>query len=285
MGLGERVRALVAKDKLERAIEEFRSVASADTELGRELIQHQASLTRTREGGRRGLLPWSEEERLRTGVRFALLELLVEYESEHASAASASDVRTRVPASDSVATVFLSYAHVDRATAERLVAALRNRDVAVRIDGGAMTPGEDIRSFIGRAIRDTDATVCLVSSESLLSPWVAMEAVDTFAHEEWANQKKFIACYIDDGFLDIGFRIEATRRIDSSIEALEALIAEHGARRLDTNDLDDQKARLFELRNRLGGILQRLRGSLCLDVREPEFERSVARIVEALRPR
>jgi hypothetical protein len=59
-------------------------------------------------------------------------------------------------------------------------------------------------------------------------------------------------------------------------------IPEYIARKIDTNDLNSQKTRLYKLLNNLGDILQKLTGSLTLDIRESEFDRSLARIVRSI---
>jgi len=59
-------------------------------------------------------------------------------------------------------------------------------------------------------------------------------------------------------------------------------IPEYIAKKIDTNDLNTQKTRLYKLRNDLGDILQKLTGSQSLDIRESEFDRSLARIVRSV---
>lgn len=94
----------------------------------------------------------------------------------------------------------------------------------MRLDSDSLNAGEDIEAFILRSVRDTDATLCLVSRASLLSPWVAMETLNRFHQGKWAATKKFIACYVDDGFFNAGFRLEATKEIDARIKKIDALI-------------------------------------------------------------
>ena len=61
------------------------------------------------------------------------------------------------------------------------------------------------------------------------------------------------------------------------------MLPEYAERKLDTVDLNGEKSRLFKLRNNLGDVLTRLRGSLTLDVREGAFDESLGRIVETVR--
>ena len=59
-------------------------------------------------------------------------------------------------------------------------------------------------------------------------------------------------------------------------------IPEYITKKIDTNDLNSQKTRFHKLRNDLGDILQKLAGSLTLDIRESESDRSLARIVRSI---
>lgn len=180
--------------------------------------------------------------------------------------------------------VFLSYNHADAKIAAALRAALEANRVAVRIDSKDMAPGEQIRAFILNSIASTDATVCVVSRQSLLSGWVALESLLALAVEELWGQRRFIACYLDDDFLDLGFSVKATGIIDRKLAEIDKLIEKHRAKRIDTAELNDEKSRLFRLRGGLGDVLARLRGGLCLDVRPRKRAASVAKLAETLRP-
>ena len=59
-------------------------------------------------------------------------------------------------------------------------------------------------------------------------------------------------------------------------------IPEYNAKKIDTNDLDSRKPRLYKLLNALGDILQKLKVSLTLNIRESEFDKSLARIVRSI---
>ncbi|MFM8395100.1 MAG: NACHT domain-containing protein, partial [Acidobacteriota bacterium] len=75
------------------------------------------------------------------------------------------------------------------------------------------------------------------------------------------------------------FVIEAVKRIDLEIAELVRLIGEGAELKIDTVDLETIKSRKFKYRNSLPEILDRLRGALTLDIREPEFDRSLDRII------
>jgi hypothetical protein len=60
---------------------------------------------------------------------------------------------------------------------------------------------------------------------------------------------------------------------------------QYAAEKLDTNDLNDEQSRLYELRNNLGTILARLRNAVTLTLTPEQFDASVARIVSTIRGR
>jgi len=175
------------------------------------------------------------------------------------------------------------YNHADSELAEKLNAALKKNGIEVRIDRAVMEAGATIQEFIESSIRETDVTISIVSNRSLLSAWVALESIETFYKEKSDGGKKFIACYIDDDFFGTDFRLKATKQIDAKIADIDNKIPAYIALKIDTNDLNNQKSRLYKLRNNLGDILVRLRESLCLDLRGDKFDESVLKIVSAIK--
>jgi hypothetical protein len=178
--------------------------------------------------------------------------------------------------------VFISYNHEDSPVADKLKSALEAKGFLVTIDREAMRAGASIQEFIENSIRDADVTLSIVSNRSLLSAWVALESITTLYREKLEREKRFIACFIDDDFFKPDFRLKATRQINARIEELDKLLPEYIAEKIDTNDLNSQKSRLIKLRNELGDILLKLRDSLTLDIRDSEFDKSLARIVQSI---
>lgn len=278
----DKITQLIKEDKLERAIEELLPIISGkDEDLANDLIKFQADLAKSKKEGRRGLITHEEENKARARVSFAILELLKEIEEpvkELPAPGLSADSR---PTADPP-TVFISYNHADSEVADQLKGALEKNGIVVRIDRAVMEAGANIQEFIESSIRETDVTLSIVSNHSLLSAWVALESIDTFYQETFTGNKKFIACYVDDDFFRTEFRLNATRQIDSRIEEIDKLIPEYIAQKIDTNDLNSQKSRLYKLRNNLGDILLRLRESLCVDIRADKFDGNVIKIVNAI---
>lgn len=283
----DKIRQLVAADKLERAIQELLPyLNSKDEELANDLIKYQSDLARNKRDSRRGLITGEEENKARSRVCFAILEMLKEVKKDVGPlSASAPGPSGGSETSLGTPTVFISYNHGDGGVADKLKATLEENGIVVRIDKAVIEAGANIQEFIESSIRDTAVTLSIVSNRSLLSTWVAIESIGTFYHEKFTSNKTFIACYIDDDFFRNDFRLNATKQIDAKIEEIDKLIPEYITRRIDTNDLNSQKSRLYTLRNNLGDILLRLNESLCVDIREDKFDDSVTKIVRAIKAR
>lgn len=272
------VEALVAQDRLDQAVIALaEAVRDADPEAGKELVELRSTLARAAKNQRRGLLEPSEWERARRSAAYQILELLDQV-AEAGEGAASGDVAT--PSGSH--RIFLSYNHDDKDEVAELTAALQACGIQVHIDREAMAAGEGIRAFIERSIRETSATVCVVSKQSLLSAWVAIETIEAFHAERMAGSRRFIACYLDDDFFEPTFRLECTERIDRKIAEIDELIPKYVEKRLDTADLNTTKTRLYGLRNNLGDILLRLRDSLTLNLRGEGAAATARRIAATL---
>lgn len=179
--------------------------------------------------------------------------------------------------------VFLSYSHADALPAQRLRRELEREGIGVRIDTAAMRPGQRIRDFVLGSIRTTSVTVWMVSSRSLISGWISVEVATSLSDMALWHERQLIACYLDDDFLQDAFRIRATDEIDKQLAAIDELIEQHRERHIGTEDLDEKKSRLFDLRNNLGKLLSFLRDSLCLDLRDEQFSASISTLTAELR--
>ena len=180
-------------------------------------------------------------------------------------------------------TVFISYSQKDQEIAAKVKATLEANDIKVTIDSESMAAGGNIREFIDQAIRDTQVTLSIVSRNSLSSDWVALESVESFAAEKFLEGKNFIACYIDEEMFRDEFLIEAIDALDQQISELAGLIQKCVERNTPATSYETKKNRKLKLRSNLSDILERLNGSLTLDIRESAYETSLQRIIKEIR--
>ena len=82
----DRIRQLVAADKLEMAIEELiLKIGDRNDELVNQLVQLQATLTKNRKDSRRGLISHEQENQTIVRVRYAVLDILAEIQENDQS--------------------------------------------------------------------------------------------------------------------------------------------------------------------------------------------------------
>jgi hypothetical protein len=179
-------------------------------------------------------------------------------------------------------TVFISYSQKDKEIADKVRATLEASGIKVTIDSESMAAGGNIREFMDQAIRNTEVTLSIVSKNSLSSDWVALESVESFAAEKFLEGKKFIACYIDQEMFRNEFQIEAIDALDQQMEELDTLIQKCKERKVSADHLETKRRRKLDLRNNLARVLERLLNSLTLDIREPEFDKNLQRIIDEI---
>ncbi len=176
-------------------------------------------------------------------------------------------------------TVFISYNHKDQAIAFKIKERLEKAGIKVIIDAEAMKTGESISQFIKNCIKDSNITLSLVSTNSLLSAWVAMETIYTMVDVDLRN-KYFVPCTIDKDFFDLSFRRTALTTIDTRINNLNEEIKFSLENNWGIEDLQDERTRNQKLRAELPTIIGQLKNSLCVDLSESNFENGIEKVIK-----
>ncbi|MFN0015104.1 MAG: TIR domain-containing protein [Saprospiraceae bacterium] len=176
---------------------------------------------------------------------------------------------------------FISYNHGDSDHAQRVKEFLAKNNVDVIIDAEDMPAGMSIMEFIQQSIKNCDSVVSIVSSKSLNSGWVGQESVASM-YAVWLADKKFIPVKLDDVAFDIDFQITAQETILQKIQDLETKIGKLRQLGGDSRAFDDDRNRLFELKNNLGQIIQRLKSVLMVDIQGKNFEPSMRKVLERI---
>lgn len=194
---------------------------------------------------------------------------------------SSASLQNKKAESAAKVSVFISYNHADEETAGIIKQKLETEKIQVVLDSDAMLAGTDINDFITLSIKNTNATVSIVSNNSLTSGWVSIETVNTIYFKKFFPDKKFIPCYTDKKFLENEFFVDDTQKeIDKKIEDLKIRIQQ---RQGDSSDLDDKKKRLIELRQNLPGIINYLSNKLSLDFTPTKLEANFPALIKAIK--
>ena len=162
--------------------------------------------------------------------------------------------------------VFISYSHEDKKTADALKVLLEKEKIRVILDSEAMVAGGDISGFVYQSILQSDVTLAIVSRASLLSSWVALETVSTFFLQKFSKNKRFIACSLDNDVFQPAFISQAVHTIDAKLAEINARIGRQDELKVDTRNLNDEKSRLLLLRSHLDEIVYRLQNCLRVDI-------------------
>ena len=178
--------------------------------------------------------------------------------------------------------VFISYNHNDKAVAEEIRTLLEMKKIEVILDSDDMEAGEVINQFIIDSVNKATITLSVLSTNSLMSGYVSMETIRTFYAEEFSNKKKFIACYLDDEFMHADFIIRSVKKIDEKLHEIKKIIDQQDALDVDTKNLNSQKTRLYDLRQNLDKIVEKLNASLCIDIRGEKLKANFPRILESI---
>lgn len=264
----EQARALIGSGKTAGAIDILLSNSSEYPDLHAQLLMQAAKLKDISKKEMMGLISFDDAMMARNQVNYAVLEIIRELEQQAAQNAKK--------------TVFISYNHADALVANKIKTRLQSEGIDVTIDSEEMGAGDDIKSFIEKCIRENETVLSLVSRKSLLSAWVAMESINTFYQEKGETPKKFIPCYIEANFFDQGFTGEAITEIDEKLSSLGAILKSRVEQNFGIDDISSERSRLLELKHNIDKIVGRLRNSLCIDIRDKNFEQGISKVIEKI---
>lgn len=178
--------------------------------------------------------------------------------------------------------VFISYNHKDASIVQILKNKLEENNIKVILDTTSMKPGSDIETFIGESIKVSQATISVVSDNSLLSGWVAMETVNMLNFEKLFKDKTFVPCCLTENFTKDNFVTDAIQYFDERLKVIAGFIQDHDKDNIDSRDLNDEKSRLIFLKNNLDGIVGKLKKTLYIKIEGKNLEESFPKILQAI---
>lgn len=276
------IQDLISKGKTKKAIQEFLNYAREhDEDMYNELIAMQNKFKQGQRSNRMGTITTQEWNATLAQIADGLLQMLEDVEEE-ATPENSAGAPGKAAENKGGKKVFISYNHKDSAIAQKLKKALEGNGHQVTIDVESMPVGMDIKQFIDKAVEDTDVTLSLVSRNSLISGWVAMETINTLNMSKFNQNKHFIACYLDEAFFKPDFRLEVTDVIDQKLQEMNELTDKYRARNIEPTELYSERERLSELRHNLGKILDRLRNSKSLDMSPEQFDNNLPALLNAI---
>jgi hypothetical protein len=179
--------------------------------------------------------------------------------------------------------VFISYNHNDSDVADRIVAKLESKGIPTLLDRQDAKAGQNIKEFITESIRNSKATLFIVSNKSLLSSWVGLESVLTIIQSDFTD-RQFFPCYLDDDFLvDEDFTVKAFDALQLEVDKVRQRIEERNQRNMAISSLNSKLERLKDLQNNLDRIMNYLHNVVCVDIRDARFDAGIEKVIESIK--
>lgn len=284
MGIKKELSDLIASDKIKEAIEKLLSYTETkgQDDLHTTAILLSSRYNRNEKMLNKGLLT---NENYNLELNRIINALKESINSEYSELEIADDLSGEIPEVgrpvNRKKSVFISYSHSEAEYAKKVQLALEKLNVNVIIDEKGLSAGQDIKSFIEKSIAQSSNTISIISSKSLHSSWISNEIIKTMQSENIAN-KKFIAAFIDDSFFDRGFTNDALDKIELEINDIHKEMDERRSKNRNIDDLYSELSRYSDLKHNLPAIIQRLKESYSVDIRDSVFEDGIKKIYDAL---
>ncbi len=180
--------------------------------------------------------------------------------------------------------VFISYSHRDESFVRKLVSILDKSKIPFVIDSKALCLGDDIDEFVRKSIRSTQATILIISENSLRSPWVMTEFLETLMSEILQDKKKLLPVHIDKRIFDPSLYLEIDNDIQSKIDEIKTVIIKALNRNIHISYYVDIWERLLDLKNNLDKALKKLSGSLIADFsNDVKLQKNLPLLLDRLR--
>ena len=190
----------------------------------------------------------------------------------------ASSVETK----NSFPKVFISYNHKDQLVAFKIKDKLIDAGLEVTIDAVELSTGGNIPDFIIKSIQNTDITLSLVSTNSLMSSWVAMETLWS-TNEETLRGRAFMPCHIDTEFFEVEFTDKVLDTIDFALKKIKKTIKLRVTKDRDFDDLIDDRQRLNQLKAALPSTIRKLKNSRCANISDVNFDSGMERVINDIK--
>ena len=179
--------------------------------------------------------------------------------------------------------VFVSYSHQDDAFVKDLVQALEAKAVGETVDYNTLRLGDRIDEFIQTAVKATEWTILVVSENSIRSPWVMAEFLETILYERVEKNKRLLPVNIDQQLFRLDLPLELDEEIQGKIDEVNGYIQKALDINMDIDYYTSIRRRLLDLKINVPKAIERLTSVLVGDFTEEEaFDRNVRALLGAV---
>jgi len=265
---------LIAKGKTQKAIEHLLEFTenTNQVDLYNDILQVSGRFSRIENMNKKGIISFNDY----TIESNKISDTLKEYIQNDLKEIT---IKKKSNPNDSKKVIFISYNHEDKIFALKVKESLEKKGIEVIIDLKNIKPGQEINEFINDSIKVASATICIVSKNSLLSSWVAIESMKTLNSEQ-ITSKKFIAGYIDSSFFKRTFTDEALNKIEKEISEIKVIIQDRLKRNRNIDDIQNELVRYNNLKHDLPKIIRKLKESYTVDISTENFDSGIQQIID-----
>jgi hypothetical protein len=189
--------------------------------------------------------------------------------------------------SNQVSDVFISFYHEDKKIATALYDRLKKKKIKTNIYTESSVIGDQVMTYIRKAVKNSRITLALVSRKSILSGYVGVEIIGSIMLEEFSDEKKIFVCKLDETAFDADFLQEASKILNDRLTKLDSIISERIKSKLNYRNITDEKNRLLDLIQKLDLILEKLNQSVYSDLSsnpsEADFDKLISEIKSTLK--
>jgi len=196
------------------------------------------------------------------------------------------DVKTKTTEVTKVTKVntFISYSHKDTDFVIKLKTKLEKADINIHIDIDKLKYGDNIKDFINNTVRETDYTIQVISINSLRSPYVMIEYLETQLYQTAWDEKKYLPIFIDKSVFKDETYIELADDIQTEIDDVNKYINQAIKRNLQITPYNTKRERLIDLLNSLGKAIDTLRESLLGDFTDNKrFDNDIKLLIDSIK--
>ena len=226
-----------------------------------------------------GMIDFSEWSRTQAQINYAALEMM---NSVKSGKKQEQEGQLEPKKAESISpSVFISYNQMDTFEMRAVKGELEQNGIKVFADIFEMEAGENIQTFIDKAMKGNMFVLSLISQNSLKSGWVNIELSGAMMLDKF--KKKWLPARLDDACFDDDFYFNTLDSFDERIKGVQAKVQKAMDRNVDYRPFEDELLRAEDMKANFGRVVKTLKSVLVVDISEKMFELGMNRIIKTIK--
>ncbi len=181
-------------------------------------------------------------------------------------------------------TIFISYNHNDSDIVNNIKDKIEDKNIEVIIDIESSKYGDDVEEFAKKSVLESNFTIPIISKNSLFSPWVVLEILETLKDENQNKKKKLFPIFIDRSLFNDNFILELGDKIDEVIDKILNLTNIAIKKGMRTTTFDVERDRFADLKNQIDPLIKKLRDKHVTDFTNNEkIDSNLPKLIDTLK--